>query len=176
MGINDEMEEIGGVEEGMMPVFTVLKDGRVLKNIFLNEPPPEQEQGSPMRPRGEEKILVGRHPECHIVVDHPSISRFHLEIRVQASSRRISVVDLSSVHGTWISGNRLQPQVAMDLAEGDTMRIGASSRIYELHWIPQRTAFELDNHLVALPEARSLNHQARYSVVNELSCVLLYAF
>lgn len=55
----------------------------------------------------------------------------------------------------------------MDLADGDTMRIGASSRIYELHWIPLRTAFEMDNHLVALPEARSLNHQAGSSVVTK---------
>ncbi|CAA6663821.1 unnamed protein product [Spirodela intermedia] len=71
------MEEIGGVEEGMMPVFTVLKDGRVLKNIFLNEPPPEQEQGSPMRPRGEEKILVGRHPNSQEqpAADRPNPTR-----------------------------------------------------------------------------------------------------
>ncbi|XP_078441064.1 forkhead-associated (FHA) domain-containing protein [Wolffia australiana] len=130
------------MDEEMVAMVRVIKGGRTLKNIFLNEPPSE---GNPNEENAEVKILVGRHPDCHLVVDHPSISRFHLQISVLASSRNISVLDLSSVHGTWISGNKLQPKIAAEISAGDTMRIGASSRIYEFDWIPLRNALELEN-------------------------------
>jgi hypothetical protein len=34
-----------------------------------------------------------------------------------------------------VSGRRIQPGVHVALKEGDTVRIGCSSRVYELHWV-----------------------------------------
>ncbi|MQL72771.1 hypothetical protein Taro_005101 [Colocasia esculenta] len=155
----------GCEEEAKIPVFTVRKKGSVLKNIFLNGPPPEL--GLPGGSPGEhcpeeEKVLVGRHPDCHIVLDHPSVSRFHLEIRVRPSSQKLAVVDLSSVHGTWVSGNKIEPRIPVDLAEGDMVRLGASTRVYELHWVPVSSAFDWDKPLPALPEEQEQIHQVRF--------------
>uniref|UniRef100_A0A6V7QXN0 FHA domain-containing protein n=1 Tax=Ananas comosus var. bracteatus TaxID=296719 RepID=A0A6V7QXN0_ANACO len=114
-----------------IPVLSVLKRGIVLKNIFLNAPPPQSEPMEEPYERGdasaaveEEPILIGRHPDCHIVLDHPSISRFHLEIRAKPSIRKLTITDRSSVHGTWISGNKIPPNVPVELVEGDSEEIG----------------------------------------------------
>ncbi|OAY79378.1 FHA domain-containing protein PS1 [Ananas comosus] len=114
-----------------IPVLSVLKRGIVLKNIFLNAPPPQSEPMEEPYERGgasaaeeEELILIGRHPDCHIVLDHPSISRFHLEIRAKPSIRKLTITDRSSVHGTSISGNKIPPNVPVELVEGDSEEIG----------------------------------------------------
>jgi pSer/pThr/pTyr-binding forkhead associated (FHA) protein len=42
------------------------------------------------------------------------------------------------VHGTWVSGRKIEPGVHVVLKEGDTVTIGGSSRVYELHWLSQK--------------------------------------
>ncbi|XP_077247592.1 forkhead-associated (FHA) domain-containing protein [Tasmannia lanceolata] len=148
------------IQETKIPVLTVLKNGTILKNIFINNHPLRSESESSQefekkaeKPvQGEEKLLVGRHPDCHIVLDHPSISRFHVEIRLQHSLQKLFVNDLSSVHGTWVSGKKIDPQVLWELAEGDMLRFGASSRIYRLHWVPVSHLFEIENPLRSQPD------------------------
>ncbi|CAH9083701.1 unnamed protein product [Cuscuta epithymum] len=128
--------------ERKIPVFTVLKNNAILKNIFLIDNQPLAEGSFK---ESEEILLVGRHPDCHITLEHPSISRFHLRIYSQPSSQSLSVVDLSSVHGTWIGGKRIESGVRINLKEGDTMQLGGSSRVYRLHWAPSSQAYDLDN-------------------------------
>lgn len=137
------------------PAFTVLKNGSILKNIFLlcKSPPSTTEQSAAdtslvNQEPDEEILLVGRHPNCNITLEHPSISRYHLRIHTNPSSLKLSVVDLSSVHGTWVSGKRIQPGVPVKLKEGDTVKMGGSSRIYELHWVPLSQAFDVDDPFV----------------------------
>ncbi|KAF5735401.1 hypothetical protein HS088_TW15G00903 [Tripterygium wilfordii] len=143
-------------EEQMIPVLTVLKKGAILKNIFLvnKPPPPEISRSESVAYTGisenlgeetEEILIVGRHPDCNIVLTHPSISRFHLQIHSNPSSQKLSVVDLSSVHGTWISGMRIDPGVLVQLREGDTIRVGGSTRVYRLHWVPLYRAYDMEN-------------------------------
>ncbi|XP_058088231.1 FHA domain-containing protein PS1 [Magnolia sinica] len=166
-----EKKEKSKEEEAKIPVFTVLKNGIILKNIILNNPPPlsgsqssndDRENGE--KPNQEDEVLlVGRHPDCHIVLDHPSISRFHLKIRSRPSSQQLSVIDLSSVHGTWISGRKIEPQVGLEMVEGDTLRLGASTRIYKLLWVPLSHAFEIEKPLIspeAVPEEKEERYQA----------------
>ncbi|KAI3759121.1 hypothetical protein L6452_06696 [Arctium lappa] len=57
----------------------------------------------------------------------------------------LSIIDLSSVHGTWVSGKRIESGVPVKLKEGDTVRMGGSSRIYELHWVPLSQAYDVDD-------------------------------
>ncbi|XP_039121189.1 FHA domain-containing protein PS1 [Dioscorea cayenensis subsp. rotundata] len=139
-------------KEIKIPVFSVLKKGSILKNIILNSPLPEIQED-------DERILIGRHPDCHIVLDHPSISRFHLEVQVKPFLQKLFVVDQSSVHGTWVSGAKIDPCVPVELVEGDTLRFGASTRVYRLHWVLQRDALEMGNPLEALIEEKEDAHQ-----------------
>ncbi|KAL5676810.1 hypothetical protein ACJX0J_012941, partial [Zea mays] len=57
-------------------------------------------------------------------------------------------------HGTWVSGRRIPPNTPVDLATGDTLRLGASKREYKLLWLSLREAFEMDDlmYMPSLPE------------------------
>ncbi|KAF5189325.1 Fha domain-containing protein ps1 [Thalictrum thalictroides] len=151
-------------EEKKIPVFTVFKKGMIFKNIFLldkNTPSPlsfdsqsikSTERNNPkddIFDDDEEMLLVGRHPDCNIMLEHPSISRFHLQMRLQPSLQKLTVMDLSSAHGTWVSDRKIEPQVSVELSEGDSLRLGASTRSYRLHWIPLSRLFDVENPLVS---------------------------
>ncbi|CAM8930142.1 unnamed protein product [Rhodiola kirilowii] len=144
-------------DDRKIPVFTVLKNNTILKNIFLLQAPPAmnnfggdiQSSGNSsnsLEERDRDAILtVGRHPNCSIVLSHPSISRFHLQIRSKPSVGKLSVTDLSSVHGTWVFGKRIKPRDSVELKEGDELRMGGSSRVYKLHWVSACQAYDLDH-------------------------------
>ncbi|KAE9457517.1 hypothetical protein C3L33_10577, partial [Rhododendron williamsianum] len=143
-------------EEKAIPVFTVLKNNAILKNIFLLDTPPPFPQHEPIEDGGdppspiqetekETLLLVGRHPDCNITLEHPSISRFHLRIHSNPSSHHLSLTDLSSVHGTWVSGKKIEAGVRVEMNEGDTMQLGGSSRVYRLHWVPLSRAYDMEN-------------------------------
>ncbi|KAJ1424895.1 SMAD/FHA domain superfamily [Sesbania bispinosa] len=116
-------------EDARIPVLTVFKNNAMIKNIFI------------ILNNNEQTLLVGRHPHCNIVLTHPSVSRFHLNIRFNPSSRTLSLIDLSSVHGTWVCGRKLEPGVSVDLKEGDTFTVGVSTRRYRLRWVPSVPEF-----------------------------------
>ncbi|KAL3641374.1 hypothetical protein CASFOL_016342 [Castilleja foliolosa] len=152
-----ENQEQAKPKEREIPVFTVLKNNCILKNIFLLDNPPSiSSSPSPFPvsenvdqgPEIEEILIVGRHPDCNIKLEHPSISRFHLRIHSKPSSRSLYVTDLSSVHGTSISGKRIERGVRMKLNEGDRLQLGVSSRLYRLNWVPLSCAYDMDNPFV----------------------------
>ncbi|KMT20061.1 hypothetical protein BVRB_1g000800 [Beta vulgaris subsp. vulgaris] len=144
--------------ELQIPVFTVWKNNVILKNIFLINTPPSsatqlqtQQQNheiSKTHQQFEETLVIGRHPDCDIRLEHPSISRFHLRIHSKPSSNYLSLTDLSSVHGTWVSGKRIEPNIRTRINENDTLRIGGSSRVYKLQWIPLSKAYDVSNPFV----------------------------
>ncbi|KAI4389382.1 hypothetical protein MLD38_001613 [Melastoma candidum] len=145
-------------EEPMVPVFTVIKNGAILKNIFVisNDAMPllEEEEVRPFDLTDdvegrEEVLIVGRHPDCDVLLTHPSISRFHLKILSNPTARKLFVMDLSSVHGTWISDSRIDPGALVELNEGDTIRIGGSSRVYRLHWVSLSRAYDGENPFIS---------------------------
>ncbi|XXG45533.1 hypothetical protein AAC387_Pa02g0593 [Persea americana] len=157
-------------EEMKIPVLTVLKKGNILKNIILHSPTsnPESDLLQKCGIDGEkcglegEKLLVGRHPDCDFVLDHPSISRFHLRICLQPLLQKFSVIDLSSVHGTWVSEQKIEPQVPVELKEGDTLRLGASTRMYRLQWVSFSHVFEVENPInssAPIPEEKEEAYQ-----------------
>ncbi|XP_062198220.1 FHA domain-containing protein PS1-like [Phragmites australis] len=166
------------VEEGdgdaPIAAFAVAKGGVVLKHIFLNAPPPEMMRGEGAKGEEEEEedppVMVGRHPDCHVLVDHPSVSRFHLRLRARRRQRRITVTDLSSVHGTWVSGRLIPPHTPVDLTAGDTLRLGASKREYRLLWLSLREAFEMGDplHMPSLPEEDKEESRAYQEVSSQL--------
>ncbi|CAN1175658.1 FHA domain-containing protein PS1 [Linum perenne] len=141
--------------EKKIPVFSVFKDLSIIKNIFVLSPEKDDDDGvgkstkAPER-RGagaemEEVLTVGRHPDCTIVMLHPSVSRRHFQINVKASTHQLFVTDLNSVHGTWVSGRRIEPGVRVEIREGDTIVVGASTRVYRLNWVPLSRAYGMQS-------------------------------
>ncbi|KAF9608489.1 hypothetical protein IFM89_009855 [Coptis chinensis] len=147
-------------EEKKIPIFTVLKKGLIFKNIILldkNTSPPLNPDNQPIKSvenhtpdnEDEQVLIIGRHPDCNIMLTHPSISRFHVQIVLQPSLQKLFVIDLSSVHGTWVSDQKIEPQVLVELKEGDVLRLGVSTRSYRLHWVPFSRAFDVENPLIS---------------------------
>ena len=50
--------------------------------------------------------ILGRSPQCDFVVEEPSVSRRHAEIRVE--QHRLRVCDLGSRNGTFVDNLRIQ--------------------------------------------------------------------
>lgn len=60
----------------------------------------------------------------------------------------MGVLTFVAVHGTWVSDKKVEPGVRVELKEGDTVRVGGSSRVYRLHWIPFSCAYDSENPFV----------------------------
>lgn len=77
----------------------------------------------------DDKLVVGR--ECagvderhRLLIRDGSVSRSHLEIRVDAQEDRAWVVDTSS-NGTLLNGTAMQPAMPVPLRSGDQLTVGA---------------------------------------------------
>ncbi|KAH6776720.1 hypothetical protein C2S52_014281 [Perilla frutescens var. hirtella] len=158
-------------KEREIPVFTVLKNDCILKNIFVldNPPPISSAENAEQESEAEDVLLVGRHPDCNIKLEHPSISRFHLRIHSKPSSRSLFVTDLSSVHGTCISGKRIEPEVRIKLVQGDTLKLGESSRLYRLDWVPMSFAYKINDPFAPQLDSLDTVNEEREGDENSLS-------
>ncbi len=67
----------------------------------------------------EGEYLIGRHPDCHIVVSVGAASRQHA--KVVCTGDRVTVEDLGSRNGTHVNGKLLSREHV--LSEGDQLRI-----------------------------------------------------
>ena len=66
-----------------------------------------------------ERVVLGRHPDCDVVLQDAQVSRRHAEVRLV--SGRHMLLDLSSSNGTWIDE---RPVLQHLLSDGDTFRVG----------------------------------------------------
>ncbi|KAG8483665.1 hypothetical protein CXB51_022497 [Gossypium anomalum] len=155
-------------KEMKIPVFTVVKNGAILKNIFVINKSRYMEDGEESE-TPEEVLIVGRHPDCNIMLTHPSISRFHLQIHSRPTSLKLSVLDLSSVHGTWVSGKKIDPGLVVELNEGDTIKLGGSTRVYKLHWIPMSRAYDMENRYVSAMDVPLEEEKEEVKVMSKVS-------
>jgi DNA-binding NtrC family response regulator len=54
---------------------------------------------------GVDRMRIGRAPQCALVLDDPSVSALHIEVR--STAKGVQLVDLQSKNGTFIAGNRI---------------------------------------------------------------------
>lgn len=76
---------------------------------------------------GNDKVTVGRLPECTISVNDSNISRQHAEIR--AGQTAYVVVDLGSTNGTLLNGVRIGGEAR--LSDGDIISFGSTHVRFE---------------------------------------------
>ncbi len=68
----------------------------------------------------EDSVSIGRHESCHVVLNDPTVSRNHAEVRRDGDG--FEVIDLGSRNGTRVNGYSVLRQ---RLADGDDLLIGA---------------------------------------------------
>jgi pSer/pThr/pTyr-binding forkhead associated (FHA) protein len=67
----------------------------------------------------EDEVVIGRHPDCSIVIDDPSVSRRHA--RITEKNGKYLLEDLRSRNGTYL--NRRMIQQSTRLLRGDQIGI-----------------------------------------------------
>ena len=72
------------------------------------------------------RILLGRGVECDIWIDHPAVSRQHLEIFLSGGRCRIRQMD--GAQGALLNGN---PVGDAELIPGDVLRVGSVEFVYD---------------------------------------------
>jgi DNA-binding NtrC family response regulator len=65
-------------------------------------------------------IALGRAVDADVCIDHPSVSREHAVLDIDA----MTVTDLRSRNGTFVGGQRLEPLEPLQLALGEAIQIG----------------------------------------------------
>ncbi|XP_072995376.1 protein phosphatase 1 regulatory inhibitor subunit PPP1R8 homolog [Typha latifolia] len=94
----------------------VLKDGEAIDRINLDK----------------RRHIFGRQfPTCDFVLDHQSVSRQHAAV-VPHKNGSIYVIDLGSVHGTFVANERLTKDNPVELEVGQSLKFAASTRSYIL--------------------------------------------
>lgn len=68
----------------------------------------------------QDRTIAGRHPEVDIFLDDVTVSRRHAEF--ERSGTRFSVRDLGSLNGTYIGGERIEGDVALE--DGLEVQVG----------------------------------------------------
>lgn len=76
-----------------------------------------------------ERTVMGRHPNCHVVLDSSSISRHHAQILESHGSYFLE--DLRSRNGTFLNGDALETRT--ELHDGDQIRLCDVLLQFELH-------------------------------------------
>jgi hypothetical protein len=100
----------------------VIKSGSVVDNVDLSS---------------KSFHVFGRLPACDIVMEHPSISRYHcvLQSCAEKDDRHEQgwyLYDLDSTHGTWINKTKVKPATFYRVRVGYVLKFGGSTRLYIL--------------------------------------------
>ena len=70
---------------------------------------------------------IGSHARCHMIIDDPTVSRFHCEIRMDQGAARLR--DTGSRNGTVVDGVRI---IESYVRSGSTIRLGRTVLRFEL--------------------------------------------
>ncbi|HEY8088081.1 MAG TPA: GGDEF domain-containing protein [Polyangiaceae bacterium] len=73
--------------------------------------------------RLERRLVLGRAPQCDILIDHDGVSRRHAMIELTVEGA-IQIVDLDSRNGTFVNGDAISRET---LRDGDRIQIGGTT-------------------------------------------------
>ena len=114
------LEQDGSLSPGTFLVGGEVREGRGGPPASLLLPDASRVQ------LGEEPLVIGRLPECDVVLADPNVSRRHAELRRDGST--VILVDLGSTNGTRVNGANVKRR---QLSDGDEISIGSSSLRFE---------------------------------------------
>lgn len=80
------------------------------------------------------------------------------------------------MHGTWVSEKKIEPWDRVELHEGDSLRIGGSSRVYRLHWIPLSQAYDVETSYVSKCDELMEDEDNDHTAVEALQVLILVLF
>mmetsp|Transcript_18281 Transcript_18281/g.21946 ORF Transcript_18281/g.21946 Transcript_18281/m.21946 type:complete len:287 (+) Transcript_18281:290-1150(+) len=93
-----------------------VKEGQVVETLCIDE---------------QECYVLGRNAQVvDIQLDHPSLSRQHAAL--VHGQNGLTILDLGSVHGTFVNDQRLEPNTPTVVTPTDTFKFGGSTRVYNL--------------------------------------------
>jgi Domain of unknown function (DUF1707)/FHA domain len=69
----------------------------------------------------EGAIVIGRSRRCDVVIEHPTVSRRHLELRPAGADEWLAV-DVGSLNGTWLQNRRVGRTIVVP---GDELWLGS---------------------------------------------------
>ncbi|MGB7342724.1 MAG: SpoIIE family protein phosphatase [Pirellulaceae bacterium] len=81
----------------------------------------------------EAETILGRHPDCHIVVDAGAVSRYHA--KVVRKGNEFMLQDAGSRNGTFLNGQQIQKPEP--LREGDRVRISEVELMFHNDVVPE---------------------------------------
>jgi hypothetical protein len=76
---------------------------------------------------GSDPLVIGRLPECQVVLQDSNVSRRHAELRRNGDG--VILTDLGSTNGTRVNGTPVREQL---LASGDEVSVGSTKLIFEM--------------------------------------------
>jgi Protein of unknown function (DUF3662)/FHA domain len=76
---------------------------------------------------GSEALVIGRLPECEVVLPDSNVSRRHAELRRKGDG--VFVTDLGSTNGTRVNGTPVREHL---LASGDEISVGSTKLVFEM--------------------------------------------
>ncbi|XP_071515189.1 kanadaptin [Panulirus ornatus] len=126
--------------------FEVIKNGTIVDVIPLNKP----------------FLVVGRLAQCDIIMEHPSLSRFHCVIQYclegsEAYPQGFYAYDLCSSHGSFHNKHLMKPRTYYHLRVGHILKFGGSTRMLILQGPEEDQEPELELSVTEL-KARSAEH------------------
>jgi hypothetical protein len=110
-----------------------LRPGRFVVTAEVVEGPEESPYAELVLPDGSRVALgdgpaiLGRLPECDVVLGDPNVSRRHAEFR--RTSDGVVVTDLGSTNGTRVNGVPVREHL---LVSGDEITVGSTTLVFEL--------------------------------------------
>jgi pSer/pThr/pTyr-binding forkhead associated (FHA) protein/V8-like Glu-specific endopeptidase len=75
-------------------------------------------------------ISIGRNPDNKIVINHPSVSAYHAEIRI-GDEGSVFITDKNSTNGTILKGRKIPKDVEVSVTRGDRINFGGA---VDLDW------------------------------------------
>jgi transcriptional regulator with GAF, ATPase, and Fis domain len=81
--------------------------------------------------------LLGRAPECDVVIDDPSVSREHARL---TTGNGFFLEDLNSTNGTRVQGKKLRAEERVRLGLGDVFEVGSATLLLQRALPPDASA------------------------------------
>jgi len=113
----------------------VLRDGSIIDYISLSN---------------RSYTVFGRSPDSDVVLEHPTISRYHAIVQYKSEFEHgqpagLYLYDCGSTHGTFINKKRLEPKVYVRIKIGYIIKFGQSTRLYLVQGDSSAEADQVNN-------------------------------